>query len=293
MQQNGEMPSLRDPILLAEAVEQGRLAVAQMGEDPVDSPERRERWIAAQLHFGTVLRNQASSVRLGAARLIQPGAGRLEIEAAAASQRELGNPVAAGQLFGEAAGAFRSAAAAMDPRQEMARWTETMRRQGELLAEQAVCEGESGMAVRLEEAMAIYRIALRGCCGKAEPLVWARTQMSLAVAWQWWSQCGDGDDVDERNDAILAAVECYREAMAVCTSEKHERDRFTALGNLGGLLTELGMLDSGQNRRTILEEAQGCLEEWVAHPLYERWGDPSGRAKLEQRKLRRLLRWAV
>jgi tetratricopeptide (TPR) repeat protein len=113
------------------------------------------------------------------------------------------------------------------------------------LALQVPGERESGTA-RLEEAVAVYRNALKEYTRERVPLHWAMTQNNLGNAL---STLGERESGTARLEEAVAA---YRNALKEYTRERVPLHWAMTQNNLGGALRTLGERESGTAR---LEEA--------------------------------------
>jgi tetratricopeptide (TPR) repeat protein len=111
--------------------------------------------------------------------------------------------------------------------------------------------------MRLEEAVAAYREALKEYTRERVPLQWAMTHRNLATTLQTLGEREEG------TDRLEEAVSSYREALKEYTRYGAPLDWAAMQNNLGKTLCTLAERECGTLR---LEEARGAME--LARDVY-------------------------
>jgi tetratricopeptide (TPR) repeat protein len=213
-----------EPEPLEKAIEWFRLLTTQ---DVVDEATRA-RW----------------NVSLGNAlfRLGERESGTARLEEAVAAYREALNREALKELSGE----------------HVLQWAATQNNLGNAL--QRLGERESGTA-RLEEAVAVYREALKENTRERAPVAWAATQLNLGNVL---SRLGERESGTARLEEAVAA---FREALQEFPRTRVPLQWAATQNNLGNALQRLGERESGTAR---LEEAVRAFREALQELTRER-----------------------
>ena len=243
-------------------------------------------WVQAQHELGKLLRRLAEWKRRHDAPRILLG-GSMGWDIAADENRPALEE--AHRLFEEAISAHRQALARTDGTANPELRASGYGWLGGLLAERAA--GDADPAAWLDQAIEAYQIGLQGCRRAWFPLIWAKLQTDLAIAWQW-RECAQEEDDGASAKRILAAINAYKAALKVYRVETNPHQYGGVIGNLPGLLVWLGKLD-GENRREHWLEAQDWLVAAWAVPGMDQREPTLRNLKSIQKEIRRLLRWAV
>jgi tetratricopeptide (TPR) repeat protein len=121
-------------------------------------------------------------------------------------------------------------------------------------------ERESGTG-RLEEAVAVFRNALRECTRERAPLAWAATQNNLGDALRTLGERESG------TTRLLEAIAAFREALRERSREREPLQWAVTQNNLGNALARLGEREDGTAR---LEEAVAVYREALRERTRER-----------------------
>jgi tetratricopeptide (TPR) repeat protein len=246
----------------------------------------RMEWVQAQHELGRLLRRLAEWKRCHVAPKISVG-GIMGRDVAADENRSALEE--AHRLFEEAISALRQAVARTDGTAEPELQAQAYGWLGGLLAERAA--GDADPVAWLDQAIEAYQIGLQGCRRAWFPLIWAKLQTDLAIAWQW-RECAQEEDDGGSAKRILAAITAYKAALKFYRVDTNPSQYGGVIGNLPGLLVWLGKLDSENRREHWLEAQDWLVAAWAVPGMDQR--EPTLRnLKRIQKEIRRLLRWAV
>jgi hypothetical protein len=246
----------------------------------------REEWVRAQHELGKLLRRLAEWKRRHVAPKISIG-GSMGWDVAADENRPALEE--AHRLFAEAISVHRLALSRTDGTAEPELQACGYGWLGGPLAERAA--GDADPVAWLDQAIEAYQIGLQGCRRAWFPLIWAKLQTDLAIAWQC-RDCAQEDDDGGSAKRVLAAITAHMAALKVYRVDTNPSQYGGVIGNLPGLLVWLGKLDD-ENRREHWLEAQDWLAAAWAVPGMDQREPTLRNLKRIQKEIRRLLRWAV